>query len=58
MINHHSACYHGVSVVIQFLKRDWLPVLEEQVLKEALKDQTRHRDNKIYHVNYHQKLIA
>lgn len=41
MIDQRSARYHGVSVLVQFLRSDGLPVLEEQVLKEALQDQTR-----------------
>lgn len=33
--------HHGVCVLLQFLSGDGLPVLEEQVLKEALKGHTR-----------------
>lgn len=34
--------YHGVSVLLQFVSCDGLPVLEEEVLKEALKGQKGH----------------
>lgn len=36
-----TACYHGVSVLLQFLGGDGLPMLEEQVLKKPLKKDTR-----------------
>lgn len=31
------ACYHGVRVHLQLVRGDGLPVLEEEVLEEALK---------------------
>lgn len=38
---HPVACYHGDGVLLQFLGTDGLPVLDEQVLKEALQGQTQ-----------------
>lgn len=46
--SHATICadrYHGVSVRLQFVGGDGLPVLEEEVLKEALK--RRHQENKL-----------
>lgn len=37
--------YHGVGVRLQFVSGDGLPVLEEEVLKEALS--RRHQENKL-----------
>ena len=40
-----TVCYHGAGVLLQFSGGDGVSVVEEQILKEALRGQTKRHDN-------------